>query len=433
MVSEKGRASSLLAMSTVLTPPTAAAPHDPEVSLLIPADDVADPEISIVIPAMNERITIVEFITWCKEGLAKAGIAGEILIVDSSTDETPQLAVEHGARVLRTPKRGLGRAYIDAIPYIRGQYVLMGDADCTYDFRDISGFVQQFRAGAEYIMGSRFRGYIEPGSMPSLHRYFGTPLTTWILNVLYSTNFSDIHCGMRGITREALLRIELESQSWQYASEMVLKSVCLGLKTTEVPVRFLKDKEGRLSHMKRGGWLEPWRAGWINLRAMLLYGADFFLLRPGLALFVLGLLLLLPETFGPVAVGPITLSLYWSLMGLAVSIVGLQSFYLGCIIQVIYNYHPSASKRWLGMFEFNRAMITTAASLLFGIGLATPLAVDYVRMGLRLPASAESAHLAVTGLFFLTAAFLTFSTTLVVNASTMRLRPRMRKWLSESS
>jgi glycosyltransferase involved in cell wall biosynthesis len=322
-------------------------------------DDVADPEISIVIPAMNERITIVEFLAWCREGLATAGVAGEILIVDSSTDETPQLAVAHGARVLRTPKRGLGRAYIDAIPYIRGQYVLMGDADCTYDFRDISGFVQQFRAGHEYIMGSRFRGYIESGSMPALHRYFGTPVTTWILNFLYATNFSDIHCGMRGITREALLRIELESQSWQYASEMVLKSVCLGLNTTEVPVRFLKDKEGRLSHMKRGGWLEPWRAGWINLRAMLLYGADFFLLRPGLALLVLGLMFLLPETFGPVKVGPITLSLYWSLMGLTVSVVGLQSFYLGCIIQVIYNYQPAASKRWLRMFDFDRGAAMT--------------------------------------------------------------------------
>ena len=400
---------------------------DPDVNLLIPPDDVADPEVSIVIPAMNERITIVEFLKWCKEGLAEAGVRGEVLIVDSSTDETPELALANGARVLRTPKRGLGRAYIDAIPFIRGKYVLMGDADCTYDFRDISGFVREFRAGEEYIMGSRFKGYIESGAMPALHRYFGTPLTTWILNFLYSTRFSDIHCGMRGITREALLRIELESQSWEYASEMVLKSVCLGLKRAEVPVRFLKDREGRLSHMKRSGWLEPWRAGWINLRAMLLYGADFFLLRPGFALFLLGLLLLLPETFGPIHVGSMTLSLYWSLMGLTLSIVGLQSFYLGCIVQVIYNYYPRASTRWVRLFEFNRAMLASGGMAVLGIAFLAPLAIEYVRHGLRLPFLNMLDHAAVTGLFLLIAAFMTFSTTLVLNAATMRLRPRRRK------
>jgi glycosyltransferase involved in cell wall biosynthesis len=403
---------------------TAAATLDPEIRLLRPEDDVVDPEFSIVIPALNERITIVEFLQWCKEGLAQAGVVGEILIVDSSTDETPQLALANGARVLRTPKRGLGRAYVDAIPYIRGKYVLMGDADCTYDFREISGFVQQFRAGYEYIMGSRFKGYIERGAIPALHRYFGTPLTTRILNILYSTKFSDIHCGMRGITREALIRIELESQSWEYASEMVLKSVCLGLKTTEVPVRFLKDKQGRLSHMKRRGWKEPWRAGWINLRAMLLHGADFFLLRPGLLLLTLGLLLMLPESFGPVTIGSVTLSLYWALLGLTLSVVGLQSFYLGCIIQVIYNYSAAAPQRWLRLFEFNRAMFAVAVLGVAGVAMSAPILVEYVRQGLRLPSPGAPHHLAVTGLFSLVAAFLTFGTTLVLHASAMRVRPR---------
>lgn len=240
-------------VSSLLADPDA----EPAPELLVPQDDTEAPELSIVIPAMNERITIGDFVDWCKAGLRGAGVTGEILIVDSSTDETAEIAIRHGARVLRTPKRGLGRAYIDAIPYIRGKYVLMGDADCTYDFRELSGFVEKFRGGFEFVMGSRFRGYIEPDSMPPLHRYFGTPFTTWILNALYGTRFSDIHSGMRGITREALTRIKLESQSWEYASEMVLKSVCLKLRTAEVPVRFLKDREGRLSHMKRGGWMEP--------------------------------------------------------------------------------------------------------------------------------------------------------------------------------
>ncbi|HEX7702516.1 MAG TPA: glycosyltransferase family 2 protein, partial [Kofleriaceae bacterium] len=254
---------------------------DPEIQLSIPADDVANPEFSIVIPALNEQLTIGDFIDWCKEGLAKAGAVGEILIVDSSTDRTKEIALSKGARVLSSPKRGLGRAYIDSLPYIRGKYVLMGDCDCTYDFREITPFVEKFRAGAEFIMGSRFDGYIEPGSMPPLHRYFGTPITTWILNVIFSSHFSDIHCGMRGISTAALERMGLRSQSWEYASEMVLKSVHMKLATEEVPIRFLKDREGRLSHHKRSGWFSPFHAAWINLRAMFVYGADFFLYRPG--------------------------------------------------------------------------------------------------------------------------------------------------------
>ena len=152
-------------------------------------------------------------------------------------------------------------------------------------------------------MGSRWKGSIEPGAMPALHRYFGTPFTTWILNRLYSSHFSDIHCGMRGITRDALERMNLQSQSWEYASEMVLKSVHMGLRTAEVPVTFLKDREGRLSHHKRAGWLSPFKAAWINLRAMFIYGSDFFLMKPGHRADVLGLLLTLPLTFGDIDIG----------------------------------------------------------------------------------------------------------------------------------
>ena len=419
--------SAVLAEQVIAPPPVPLVPElvQADVELLIPEGDVDSPELSIVIPTLNERITIEEFIAWCKEGLARAGVVGEILIVDSSSDETPQLALANGARVLRTPKRGLGRAYIDSLPYIRGKYVLMGDADCTYDFREIQGFVQAFRAGHEYIMGSRFKGYIQPGSMPALHRYFGTPVTTQILNVLYATKFSDIHCGMRGITRDAFERIELESESWQYASEMVLKSVCLGLRTTEVPVRFLKDKDGRLSHMKRNGWLEPWRAGWINLRSMLTHGADFFLLRPGRVLCMAGLLLMLCGTMG-LRLGPVTFSIYWSLLGLTLAVVGLQSFYLGCIVQVSYGYSARTTARWMRLFEFNRAMIVSALLLASGVVLTLPLVVTYVRDGLRLPSTGTTNRVSVTGIFLLIAAFLTFSSTLVVHASAMRARPRKR-------
>ena len=242
--------------------------RDSDCHLLLPAADAESPEVTVLIPAANEELTISDFVAWCQEGLRRAGAVGEVLIVDSSSDRTAELALEGGARVLKTPRRGLGRAYIDAVPYVRGKYVIMGDADCTYDFRELAPFIDAMRGGTEYAMGSRWKGSIEPGAMPALHRYLGTPATTWILNRLYGSHFSDIHCGMRGITRDALCRMGLTAQSWEYASEMVLKSVHMKLKTSEVPIRFLKDKEGRLSHHKRSGWFSPWAAAWINEKTL---------------------------------------------------------------------------------------------------------------------------------------------------------------------
>lgn len=387
--------------------------------LYIPRDDVADPELSIVIPALNEELNIAEFIAWCKEGLDRAGIRGEILIVDSSTDRTSERALAGGARVLETPKRGLGRAYIDAIPYIRGRYILMGDADCTYDFRELAPFVEAFRNGYEYIMGSRFRGSIEADSMPPLHRYLGTPVTTWVLNILYATHFSDIHCGMRGITRDALVRINLSSQSWEYASELVLKSVQMRLRTTEVPVRFLKDRNGRVSHHKRMGWFSPWQAAWINLRAMFVYGADLFVLKPGLAMLWTGVLLMLAVMFGPITIGPVTFSLYWMLMGVTLAILGLQSFYLGCLAQVLNDLTGKARLRWTRLFRYTRSVGWSAAATVAGCMAVLPLVRQYVHFGLSLPnAVVTESHLAVAGLFFIIAGFMNFGFTLVLHAAT---------------
>src|SRR5688572_479080 len=349
---------------------------DSELRLLVPDDDVSDPELSIVIPALNEQVTIGRFVEWCREGLVQAGIRGEILIVDSSSDRTSDLALSGGARVLKTPKRGLGRAYIDALPFIRGKYVLMGDADCTYDFRELGPFMDRFRSGYEYVMGSRFRGYIEPGSMPPLHQYFGTPLTTWILNFLYGSQFSDIHCGMRGVTRSGLIRMDLQSQSWEYASEMVLKSVRMPLRTAEVPVRFLKDQEGRFSHHKRSGWFSPWHAAWINLKAMFIYGADFFLFRPGMVLLLLGLFMTLPMALGPVQVGPITFSLYWMLFGLSVSVLGFHGFYVGALARVFFDYSGDVRKKWLRRFSYTRSVVLSAVSIAAGAGMAVPLVMQ---------------------------------------------------------
>ncbi|HEX3772540.1 MAG TPA: glycosyltransferase [Polyangiaceae bacterium] len=392
---------------------------DPELELLVPDDDVENPEFSIVIPALNEQLTMPMFIGWCKEGMARAGVRGEILIVDSSNDRTPELALAGGARVLKAPKRGLGRAYIDSLPFIRGKYVLMGDCDCTYDFRELAPFVEKFRVGAEFIMGSRFRGYIEPGSMPPLHRYLGTPVTTWILNVIFASHFSDIHCGMRGITRAALERMGLRSQSWEYASEMVLKSVHMKLRTEEVPIRFLKDQDGRTSHHKRAGWFSPWQAAWINLRAMFIYGAAFFLYRPGLLFAVLGAALMLPLSFGPIAVGRVVFSLHWMLLGLTLATLGLQCTYLGILAQVFFDYSGATTKRWFDRFPYTRTVFTAAGVFAAGLVLTGWLLVHYVTHGLRLddPSAVSVNHLGVTGLFFLIAGFVTFTFTLLLHST----------------
>lgn len=394
-----------------------------EALLLMPASDVEKPELSVVIPALNEQATIAEFVRWCHEGMARAEVVGEVVIVDSSTDRTAEYALEAGARVLRVSRRGLGRAYREAIPYVRGRYVLMGDADCTYDFRLLQPFVERFREGYEFVMGSRWKGTIERGAMPRLHRYLGTPVTTWILNRLYSSRFSDIHCGMRGITRKDLLGMNLESDSWEYASEMVLKSVQMELRTTEVPVRFLKDRNGRVSHHKRAGWWSPWQAAWANLRAMLIHGSDFFLVKPGLVVFLAGLLMALPLIGGPVAIAGITLSLYWMLLGTTLTLVGLQAFLLGCVAQVLFDYSGARRARWLALFSYTRTVIAAIALIVAGFAGCVPLVVYYLSHHLTLSLTAgKQDTLGVFGLMLMAIGFMFFTFTLVLHAAAITTR-----------
>ena len=395
--------------------------HDPILELLIPEHDVSNPEVSIVIPAVNEKLTISEFVSWCKEGLLDAGVSGEILIVDSSDDGTAELALAGGARVLRTPKRGLGRAYIDASPYIRGRYVVMGDADCTYDFRQLAPFVASLHEGYEFVMGSRWLGSIEDGAMPALHRYLGTPLTTWILNRLYGSRFTDIHCGMRCISTDALQRMGLASQSWEYASEMVLKSVLMQLRTTEVPVTFFRDRNGRVSHHKRSGWFSPFLAAWINLRTMFVFRAQFFMLKPGLALLALGLLLTLPLSFGSITIGTYTFSLYWQLLGVTFAVLGLQSAFSGVLAQVVSDYSGKFGARWKARFRYTRTVLFSFALFLLGALLVGMLLVEYFVRGHNLPGPASALdHLAVTGLLFVIMGFTTFCFTLLLHATGVR-------------
>jgi len=394
-----------------------------KIELLLPENDETNPQVSIVIPALNEQINIKEFIEWCQEGFRRASVRGEILIVDSSTDNTPYLAQKAGARVLKVPRRGLGRAYSDALPFVRSDFIIMGDADCTYDFRQIDVFVQAYQDGAQFVMGSRWKGSIEKGSMPPHHQYLGTPITTWILNRVYSSKFSDIHCGMRGITKNALQQMQLQSQSWEYASEMVLKSVHMKLRTIEVPVHFLRDRNGRVSHHKREGWWSPFSAAWANLRTMFIYGSDFFTLVPGIILLVIGSVLCLPATFGTYSVGPISISIFWQLLGLTTMTLGLTGVLSAAIVRVLFDYSGSESKRWLSLLRYTRTSVLSIVLFLSGIGLNIPLIRRYLSSDYSLPESTSSqTHLAVTGLSLMICSVILFVFTLMIHASFLATR-----------
>jgi glycosyltransferase involved in cell wall biosynthesis len=390
---------------------------DPDVELRIPANDTADPELSIVIPAMNEEITIGEFVDWCREGLARANVRGEILIVDSSTDRTPEIALAKGARVLKTPKRGLGRAYIDAMSHIRGKFILMGDADLTYDFRELAEFVKKFREGYEYIMGSRFSGTIEPGAMPPLHRYFGTPVTTWILNWIYGSHFTDIHCGMRGITLEALRRIRLESESWEYASELVLKAVKYELRIAEIPIHFYKDRPGRLSHHKRSKWYEPWRAGWINLKAMFLFAPDFFLMTPGIIGTAAGLLLVVLSASHRIP----SLSVHWMLLGMTLAVCGYSAVQMAILARVFYNFIPAKTANYTRLINYNRGMAAAAVFGLISLAMLAKFVVQYFQLHMTLSFVSEPAIIA---LYLLLLSFQTFAFTLLFEMIVHRNKSR---------
>jgi hypothetical protein len=229
---------------------------------------------------------------------------------------------------------------------------------------------------------------------------------------------------MRGITKAALERMDLRSQSWEYASEMVLKSVHMRLRTSEVPIRFLKDREGRLSHHKRAGWFSPWQAAWINLRAMFVYGANFFLYKPGLLLLLVGLVLTLGLSFGEVSVGPVTFSLHWMLLGVSLALLGLQCVYMGILSQVFFDYTGETTARWFRRFPYTRTVAFSAA--LFGVGLvlAALLTRAYVHNGLRLADNASVNHLGVAGLLLMIAGFVTFTFTLILHATGVAVRRR---------
>lgn len=288
------------------------------------------PKVSIVIPALNEEKVIHIALQYAIDGLKAIDHSSEILVIDNgSTDRTVEIAKSMGARVITVPKRGLGQAYLDSIPHIQSDYIIMGDADGTYDFRESPRLVEKLDEGYEFVMGSRIKGNIEPGAMPFLHRYVGTPIMTKVLNLLFGTTFSDINCGLRGLTLSAFKRMNLQSSGWEYASEMVLKSALLKLKSTEVPVSLKKDAPGRVPHLQLS-LFTPWNAAWRNLKMMLLFAPDSIFVLPGGILLTVGLTLLFALVFfAPIVIGPLYFDLHYMVLGSLLTLLGMQVISLG--------------------------------------------------------------------------------------------------------
>jgi len=241
-------------------------------------------DVSVILPALNEEHTIGECIIKIQKVFHDHEINGEIIIADSSDDQTPAIARSLGAQVITPEKSGYGNAYLTAFRHARGHYIVMGDADNTYDFYEIPELVEPLKNGADFVIGSRFKGTIHPGSMTPLHRYIGNPLLTLMINVIFRTHFTDTHSGFRAITRDALDRLDLKTGGMEFASEMLVMASKEQLKIVEVPV----DYYPRLTPSK----LHSFADGWRHIRFVLLMKPLPFIAVPGFLFSLVGLLLM---------------------------------------------------------------------------------------------------------------------------------------------
>ena len=240
-------------------------------------------ELSVVMPCLNERATLGACIKQAQETLKRQGIRGEVVIADNgSTDGSQKIAADLGARVVAVEKRGYGAALQGGIAASRGEFVLMGDADESYDFTQLGAFVSKLREGYDLVMGNRFRGGILPGAMPASHRYLGNPILTAIGRLFFKSSIGDFHCGLRAFRKDAIERLHLRTMGMEFASEMVVKSTLFGLRMAEIPTTLAPDGRDRPPHLR------TWRDGWRHLRFLLLYSPRWLFLYPGFLLMLLG-------------------------------------------------------------------------------------------------------------------------------------------------
>src|SRR5262249_52361415 len=276
--------------------------------------------LTILMPCLNEARTLPICIAKARSYIARQSFCSEIVIVDNgSNDGSREIAESLGARVIPVPQRGYGNALRAGIEGARGKFVIMGDSDASYDFGTLDDFVKELEAGHDLVVGNRFRGGIEGGAMPPLHRYFGNPLLTAIGRILYKSPVDDFYCGLRGFRREAILRLDLTSSGMEFALEMIVKSTINRLRITEVPTRLSLDGRERPSHLRR------WRDGWRSLRFYLLLSPEGLFLYPGLVLAALSGAASLALIIGDIRLGSVTFAQHTLIITSALTIVGLQS------------------------------------------------------------------------------------------------------------
>lgn len=327
-----------------------------------------DIELSIVIPALNEEKTIPLCINKALEAIKALGVQGEVVVADNgSTDRTRDIATSLGARVVPVEGKGYGRALRGGFEAARGRYLVMGDADCSYDFGTCGRYLEQLRRGFELVVGNRFRGVISPGAMPWMHRYLGTPVLTAVMNTLFGTGIGDTNCGMRGIRKESLTRMGLKADGMEFATEMIVKASLLKMRITEVPCDLHKDARDRAPHLRR------WRDGWRHLRFMLMFSPTGTFFAPGAAFSAVGGLGLVGLTLRDVCAASawpwlpsrhmLTALLFW--------LMGIMILGLGLVAQEAdYRENYDAGNRAVavmrGIFSLEKGLILGCALILAG-------------------------------------------------------------------
>jgi glycosyltransferase involved in cell wall biosynthesis len=329
-------------------------------------------ELTILMPCLNEAETIARCIEKAKAGIARAGAPGEILIADNgSTDGSQAIAEKLGARVVAISEKGYGSALIGGTRAARGKWILMGDADDSYDFSEADRFVKKFREGYELVMGCRLPsggGTIMPGAMPWKNRWIGNPILSFIGRLFFRCPAHDFHCGLRGYTREAFESLDLQTTGMEFASEMVIKATLRKLRITEVPVTLSKDGRSRPPHLK------PWRDGWRHLRFMLIYSPRWLFLVPGLALATLGFVLSTVLSVHDVQLGNVNLNVGTLTMACMAMIVGFQLVafaFFTKVFAIAEGLLPEDPKltRVFKYFTLENGLVASLLALLAGVAL----------------------------------------------------------------
>lgn len=317
-------------------------------------------ELSIVMPCLNEAETLQSCIQKAKLSLKNHAINGEIIVADNgSTDGSQEIARRLGARVVTISEKGYGHALRGGIIEARGKYIIMGDADDSYDFSDIYPFIKKLREGLALVMGNRFLGAIEPGAMPWKHRWIGNPILSWIGRLFFKSSVRDFHCGLRGFSKEAFMKMDLQTGGMEFASEMVIKSTILKLRMSEVPITLHKDGRSRPPHLR------SWRDGWRHLRFMLLFSPRWLFLIPGSFLFGVGVITSCILLSGPQNFGFITLDIHTLLASSFVALLGYQILIFALftkIFAVVAGLHPDSTK-YNKIFRY----VTLEAGLVIGL------------------------------------------------------------------